>query len=224
VTAGGEVTGGDDEAAFMRRAIALALPRLGRTRPNPTVGCVVVRDGGVVGEAATGEGGRPHAEEAALAIAGPHAHSAVAYVTLEPCGERTSGAAACADRLIAAGVARVAIACADPSLKAAGRGLERMRAAGIAVTMGLLADEAQVLCEGFLHRERTGRPLVAESADGSGFEARFAPQPGEAPEAALFRLGQEGFTRLWVPAGGVEAKALAKLGLIAAGEGRLSIR
>ena len=115
---------------------------------------------------------------------------------------------ACADRLIAAGVARVAIACEDPSLKAAGRGLERMRAAGIAVTMGLLADEAQVLCEGFLHRERTGRPLVAESADGSGFEARFAPQPGEAPEAALFRLGREGFTRLWVPAGGVEAKAL----------------
>jgi diaminohydroxyphosphoribosylaminopyrimidine deaminase/5-amino-6-(5-phosphoribosylamino)uracil reductase len=169
----------------------------------------------VVGEAATGEGGRPHAEEAAVEIAGALALGATAYVTLEPCGERTSGAQACADRLIAAGVARVVIACADPSLKAAGRGLERMRAAGIALETGLLADEAQILCEGFLHRERTGRPLVAESLDGQGFEARFAPAPGEAPEAALLRLGREGFTRLWVPADGAEAKALKTLGLVA---------
>jgi diaminohydroxyphosphoribosylaminopyrimidine deaminase/5-amino-6-(5-phosphoribosylamino)uracil reductase len=195
----GQLTGGDDDAAFMRRAIALALPRLGRTRPNPTVGCVLVREGWVVGEAATGEGGRPHAEEAALEIAGAQARGAVAYVTLEPCGERTSGVTACADRLIAAGVARVVIACEDPSLKARGRGLQRMRAAEIALEAGLLADAARVLCEGFLHRERTGRPLVAGSADGAGFEARFAPQPGEAPEAALLRLGGEGFTRLWVP-------------------------
>jgi diaminohydroxyphosphoribosylaminopyrimidine deaminase/5-amino-6-(5-phosphoribosylamino)uracil reductase len=208
------VIGGDDDAAFMRRAISLALTRLGRTRPNPTVGCVLVREGRVVGEAATGEGGRPHAEEAALAIAGPQARGAVAYVTLEPCGERTSGVMACADRLIAAGVARVAIACDDPSSKAAGRGLQRMGAAGIAVEAGLLANEARVLCEGFLHRERTGRPLVAESADGSGFEARFTPAKGETPEAALIRLGREGFTRLWVPAGGAEAQTLARLGLI----------
>jgi len=207
----------------MRRAIALALPRLGRTRPNPTVGCVLVREGRVVGEAATGEGGRPHAEEAALEIAGPQARGAAAYVTLEPCGERTSGVMACADRLIAAGVGRVVIACEDPSLKAAGRGLQRMGAAGIALEAGLLADEARGLCEGFLHRERTGRPLVAESADGSSFEARFAPQPGEAPEAALLRLGREGFTRLWVPAGGAEARALSTLGLIEHGEGGLSI-
>lgn len=213
----GRATGGGDEAAFMRRAIALASPRLGRTRPNPTVGCVLVRDGRVVGEAATGEGGRPHAEEAALEIAGDAARGAAAYVTLEPCGERTSGALACADRLIAAGLARVVIACEDPSLKAAGRGLERMRAAGLAVETGLLAHEAQVLCEGFLHRERTGRPLLAESVDGSGFEARFEPQPGETPEMALLRLGREGFTRLWVPAAGGEARALAKLGLIETG-------
>lgn len=203
----------------MRRAIALAWPRLGRTRPNPTVGCVLVRDGRVVGEAATGEGGRPHAEEAALDIAGDAARGAAAYVTLEPCGERTSGAAACADRLVAAGVARVVIACEDPSLKAAGRGLERMRAAGLAVETGLLAHEAQVLCAGFLHRERTGRPLLAESADGSGFEARYEPHPGETPETALLRLGREGFTRLWVPAASREAKALAKLGLIESSEG-----
>jgi diaminohydroxyphosphoribosylaminopyrimidine deaminase/5-amino-6-(5-phosphoribosylamino)uracil reductase len=207
------VTGGTDDEAFMRRAIALAQARLGRTRPNPTVGCVVVQGGRVVGEAATGEGGRPHAEEAALEIAGAQARGATAYVTLEPCGERTSGAMACADRLIAAGVARVVIACADPSLKAAGRGLQRMHAAGIAVEAGLLAAQAQPLSEGFLHRERTGRPLVAESGDGAGFEARFSPHPGEALDAALLRLGREGFTRLWVAEGSAEAKALAALGL-----------
>jgi diaminohydroxyphosphoribosylaminopyrimidine deaminase/5-amino-6-(5-phosphoribosylamino)uracil reductase len=177
----------------------------------------------VVGEAATGEGGRPHAEEAALEMAGAQALGAAAYVTLEPCGERSSGSVACADRLIAAGVARVVIACEDPSLMAAGRGLQRIRAAGIAVETGLLADEARLLCEGFLHRERTGRPLVAESPDGAGFEARFAPQPGEAPEAALVRLGQEGFTRLWVPAGSEEARALAMHGLVAREESRLSL-
>lgn len=198
----------------MRRAIALALSRLGRTRPNPVVGCVLVRDGQVLAEAATGEGGRPHAEEAALQAAGPAARGAVVYVTLEPCGERTSGAPACADRLIEAGVARVAIACEDPSLKAAGRGLQRMRGAGIAVEIGLLASEALILCEGFLHREHTGRPLVLESLEGTGFEARFEPGPAESPDAALRRLGAEGFTRLWTPSGGEFAQTLAKLGLL----------
>jgi diaminohydroxyphosphoribosylaminopyrimidine deaminase/5-amino-6-(5-phosphoribosylamino)uracil reductase len=208
------MTGAQDDAAFMRRAIAVARPRLGRTRPNPTVGCVLVEDGRVLAEAATGEGGRPHAEESALEAAGRAARGAVAYVTLEPCGERSSGATACADRLIAAGVARVVIACEDPSLMASGRGLERLRAAGVAVETGLLADEAAVLSEGFLHRERTGRPLVAESADGAGFEARFEPHPGEAPLAALDRLGREGFTRLWVPRGGEQGQALIALGLM----------
>ena len=198
----------------MRRAIALALPRLGRTRPNPVVGCVLVRDGHVLAEAATGEGGRPHAEEAALQAAGAAARGATAYVTLEPCGERTSGAHACADRLIRSHVARVVIACEDPSLKASGQGLQRMHAAGIAVEIGLLASEAFILCEGFLHRERTGRPLVLESLDGSGFEARFEPQPGETAEAALVRLGADGFTRLWTPSGGDFAQTLAGLGFL----------
>lgn len=202
------------DADFMRRAIALARANLGRTRPNPVVGCVLVRDGQAIAEAATGEGGRPHAEEAALAAAGERARGGTAYVTLEPCGERTSGATSCADRLIAAGVVRVAIACEDPTAKAAGRGLERLRAAGIAVETGLLADEALALSEGFLHRERTGRPLVAESLDGEGFEARFAPEPGEAAETALIRLGAEGYTRLWVPKGGAEASALKHVGLL----------
>jgi diaminohydroxyphosphoribosylaminopyrimidine deaminase/5-amino-6-(5-phosphoribosylamino)uracil reductase len=129
----------------MRRAIALARTNLGRTGANPSVGCVIVAGGTVVGEGATGVGGRPHAEEAALDQAGAAARGAVAYVTLEPCAERSSGAASCSERLAMAGVARVVVACADPSVLAAGRGLARLRAAGVEVELGLLADEAAPL-------------------------------------------------------------------------------
>jgi len=141
----------------MRRAIALARASLGRTAENPAVGCVIVRDGEIVGEGATGEGGRPHAEELALDQAGPAARGATAYVTLEPCGERSSGAASCGERLAAAGVARVAVACEDSSALAAGRGLARLRAAGVATDLGLLADEAGVLYAGY-HPKNIGRP------------------------------------------------------------------
>jgi diaminohydroxyphosphoribosylaminopyrimidine deaminase/5-amino-6-(5-phosphoribosylamino)uracil reductase len=134
-----------EDAAFMRRAIALAAARVGLTGDNPAVGCVLVADGVVVAEAATAEGGRPHAEEQALAAAGPAARGAVAYVTLEPCGERSSGAASCAERLVQAGVARVVVACDDASKFAAGRGAARLAAAGAPVETGLLAEEARAL-------------------------------------------------------------------------------
>ncbi|MBP7705230.1 MAG: bifunctional diaminohydroxyphosphoribosylaminopyrimidine deaminase/5-amino-6-(5-phosphoribosylamino)uracil reductase RibD [Caulobacter sp.] len=125
---------------FMQRAIAVALTNLGKTAPNPVVGCVIVRDGQVLAEAATGVGGRPHAEEQALQ--GVDAQGATAYVTLEPCGARSSGSAACSTLLVAAGVTRVVIACEDPSPFASGQGIERLRAAGIAVETGLLAAQA----------------------------------------------------------------------------------
>jgi len=134
-----------DDEAWMRRAIALAAPRVGLTGENPAVGCVIVKDGAVVGEAATAPGGRPHAEELALERAGPAAAGATAYVTLEPCGERSSGAASCGERLASAGLGRVVIAARDPSPLASGRGVERLRAAGIAVEVGLLSDEAAAL-------------------------------------------------------------------------------
>jgi diaminohydroxyphosphoribosylaminopyrimidine deaminase/5-amino-6-(5-phosphoribosylamino)uracil reductase len=130
------------DEAHMRRAIALAAERIGRTAENPAVGCVIVKDGAVVGEGATGLGGRPHAEEAALEQAGARARGAVAYVTLEPCGARSSGAASCSERLVAAGVARVEIACEDASPYAAGRGLARLRESGIETHLGLLRAEA----------------------------------------------------------------------------------
>lgn len=124
----------------MRAAVEAARVNLGKTAPNPVVGCVLVRDGQVVGQGATAAGGRPHAEDQALVLAGDLARGATAFVTLEPCGARSSGGTACADLLIAAGVVRVVVACEDPSPFASGRGSERLMAAGIAVETGLLAD------------------------------------------------------------------------------------
>lgn len=131
--------------AHMRRAIALATSRLGLTGDNPSVGCVIVQAGAVVGEAATAQGGRPHAEEQALSHAGAAARGGTAYVTLEPCGARSSGAASCASLLAAAGVAEVVIACEDPSRFASGQGIEALRAHGIAVRSGVLSNEAASL-------------------------------------------------------------------------------
>ncbi len=131
------------DADHMRRALALAAPNIGRTGDNPTVGCVIVKDGAVIAEGATAEGGRPHAEELALAKAGSAAQGATAYVTLEPCAKRSTGAMSCADRLVEAGVSRVVIAARDPHPFASGVGIERLQAAGITVEFGLLENEAR---------------------------------------------------------------------------------
>ena len=133
------------DAAFMQRALALATPGVGRTGANPSVGCVIVGDGVVVGEGATAAGGRPHAEELALAQAGNKAEDATAYVTLEPCAKRSTGVSSCSEILIQHGVARVVIAIGDPHPFAAGVGVERLRAVGINVEVGLMSEEARAL-------------------------------------------------------------------------------
>lgn len=132
-----------DAAAHMRRALALAAPGVGRTGENPSVGCVIVRDDAVIGEGATADGGRPHAEEIALAKAGANARGATVYVTLEPCARRSAGGTSCTDLLIQAGVVRVVIAARDPHPYAAGAGIERLRAAGVEVEIGLVEAEAR---------------------------------------------------------------------------------
>src|SRR5262245_47780177 len=139
-------------AAHMQRALDLAAPGLGATGENPSVGCVIVKDGAVVGEGATAIGGRPHAEEQALARAGAAARGADVFVTLEPCARRSSGATSCADLLIAAGVARVVIAARDPHPYASGVGVERLRAAGVAVGIGLMEAEARAQNAAFFAR------------------------------------------------------------------------
>lgn len=136
--------------AFMLLAIAEARANHGLTAPNPSVGCVLAKDGAVLAVAATAAGGRPHAEEQALAEAGDLARGATAYVTLEPCGARSSGSASCASLLVRAGIARVVIACDDPSPFASGQGIEALKAAGIEVVTGALAREAAPLYEAWI--------------------------------------------------------------------------
>ncbi len=141
-----------DDEHWMRRAIALAQSSVGMTGDNPAVGCVIVKNGVSVGEAATAQNGRLHAEEHALDQAGEHARNAVVYITLEPCGERSSGAPSCSQRLVEACVGRVIIACEDASVLAAGRGLHRLGQAKIAVQLGVLRDEAAALYKAYRPR------------------------------------------------------------------------
>ena len=143
----------------MRAAIALGRRGLGNAWPNPAVGCVIARDGVVLGRGWTAPGGRPHAETQALARCGTAARGATAYVTLEPCAHRGQ-TPPCADALIEAGIARAVIAWRDPDPRVDGRGVERLGAAGIAVEAGLCADEAEEGLIGFLTRLRHGRPAV----------------------------------------------------------------
>ena len=154
----------------MAAALALAERGRGRTWPNPCVGCVIVRDGVVVGRGWTQPGGRPHAEAVALAQAGEGARGATAYVTLEPCAHASARGPACADLLVAAGVGRVVAAIRDPDPRTDGSGLARLVAAGIATVAGVLADAAERSMAGFLTRQRLGRPFVtlklATSLDG----------------------------------------------------------
>ncbi len=155
--------------AHMARAIQLAAQGLETTSPNPRVGCVLVRDGVVVGEGWHERAGGPHAEVVALRQAGARARGATAYVSLEPCCHH-GRTPPCTEALLTAGVARVVAAMEDPNPKVAGNGLSRLRAAGVAVASGLLATQAEALNPGFAKRMRSGLPYVrvksAMSLDG----------------------------------------------------------
>ena len=148
-----------EDAAFMRRALQLAAEGLYSTTPNPRVGCVLVRDGQVVGEGFHHHAGGPHAERVALAAAAGAARGATAYVTLEPCCHH-GRTPPCTDGLIEAGVARVVYADGDSNPRVAGGGVRQLEAAGIAVTGGVMANEARRLNRGFHHRHAHGRPFV----------------------------------------------------------------
>ncbi|WP_207479050.1 bifunctional diaminohydroxyphosphoribosylaminopyrimidine deaminase/5-amino-6-(5-phosphoribosylamino)uracil reductase RibD [Arenibaculum pallidiluteum] len=161
----------------MGAALALARRGLGTSAPNPSVGCVIVRDGVVVGRGWTQPGGRPHAETEALDRAGPLARGATAYVTLEPC-DHHGRTPPCSLALIAAGVARVVIACKDPDPRVAGRGIHRLREAGLAVETGLRAAEAHEVNAGFFMRILHGRPLVTLKL-ATTLDGRIAVHTGE---------------------------------------------
>jgi diaminohydroxyphosphoribosylaminopyrimidine deaminase / 5-amino-6-(5-phosphoribosylamino)uracil reductase len=143
----------------MTLALALAERGLFTTTPNPRVGCVIVRDGEVIGTGWHERAGEPHAEAIALGAAGAHAAGSTVYVTLEPCCHH-GRTPPCTDSLIAARVARVVAACEDPNPLVAGQGLARLRAARIEVGVGLLSDSARELNVGFVSRMTRGRPWV----------------------------------------------------------------
>jgi diaminohydroxyphosphoribosylaminopyrimidine deaminase / 5-amino-6-(5-phosphoribosylamino)uracil reductase len=157
------------DSRFMALALALGRRGLGRTWPNPAVGAVIVKDGVIVGRGWTQAGGRPHAEIEALRRAGEAARGSTLYVTLEPCSHHGKSPP-CADAIVAAGIARVVSSIEDPNPKVAGAGHARLRAAGIAVDVGIGADEARRDHAGHIRRMRDGRPHVmlklAVSADG----------------------------------------------------------
>lgn len=154
----------------MSAAIALAGRGRARTSPNPNVGCILVKDGRVIGRGWTQSGGRPHAEAMALVQAGEAARGSTAYTSLEPCAHVSERGPACADSLISAGVARVVSAVLDPDRRTNGRGLDRINESGIAVESGLLARDAVAAMAGWWSRETRGRPFVtlklATSLDG----------------------------------------------------------
>lgn len=178
---------------FMARALSLAARGRLSTHPNPSVGCVLVRDARVVGEGWHRLAGGPHAEVHALRAAGPAARGACCYVSLEPCCHH-GRTPPCTDALIAAGVERVVAAMPDPNPAVAGRGLEALRQAGIVTAVGLMQREAERLNRGFVKRFRAGLPWLTVkmgvSADGrtasAGGESRWVT--GEAARADVQRL------------------------------------
>lgn len=161
----------------MRHALSLAARGLGNVWPNPAVGCVIIREGRVVGRGWTQPGGRPHAETEALAQAGAQAQGATAYVTLEPCSHYGK-TAPCSTALIAAGIRRVVVALSDPDPRVDRRGLAMLRAAGVTVETGLCAEEAQAQQRGFLHRVQRGHPMVTLKL-ASSLDGRIATATGE---------------------------------------------
>ena len=162
----------------MRAALGLARRGLGSVWPNPAVGCVIVDAAGrVVGRGWTQPGGRPHAETEALAMAGAASAGATVYVTLEPCAHHGK-TPPCAEALIKAGIKRAVVAIEDPDARVSGKGLAMLRAAGIEVVAGVLADEAAEVNAGFFLSIRSGRPLVTLKL-GTTLDGRTATHAGE---------------------------------------------
>ena len=166
-----------EDKRFMALAISLGRRGLGQCWPNPSVGCVIVQGGRIVGRGRTALGGAPHAETEALKQAGGLAKGATAYVTLEPCAHlgRTPP---CANALVAAGVARVVVGSGDPDPKVNGKGIAILQAAGIEVTTGVLHDKADALHVGFFSRITKGRPWLTLKL-ASSFDGRIATATGE---------------------------------------------
>lgn len=201
-------------ADLMHLALTLAKEGLGRTSPNPAVGAVVVRNGEIVGKGFHEKAGGPHAEIVALREAGERARGGTLYVTLEPCCH-FGKTPPCTDAIVAAGIKEVRIAVQDPHPLVNGRGIEMIRSAGITVHLGLCAQEAVAINEGFFHLAKTGLPFVtakfAMTLDGKIAPARpLTPHGGEGGESDRSRsLSVASLSRAWIT--GKEARSLVHL-------------
>lgn len=165
------------DARFMTLALSLGRRGMGRVWPNPSVGCLIVKDRRIIGRGRTADGGRPHAETIALSQAGPAAKGATAYVTLEPCSH-LGQTPPCAQALIEAQVTRVVIATGDPDLRVGGRGIAMLQEAGITVETGIMEAEASADHAGFLLRTTQNRPFVTLKLAGT-LDGRIATASGE---------------------------------------------
>lgn len=209
-----------DNAADLRhmtRALELARRGLFSTHPNPRVGCVIVKDGQVVGEGWHERAGEAHAEIVALAAAGAKARDATLYVTLEPCCHQ-GRTPPCTDALIAAGVRRVVAAMQDPSPQVAGSGFTQLRKAGIETSFGVLETEAQLLNRGFISRMTRGRPWLRIKL-GMSLDGRIAAPNGES-RWITGESAREDVHRLRAEAGAV----MTGIGTVLADDPALNVR
>lgn len=183
---------------FMRQALELAKTNLGKTSPSPSVGCVIVKDGVVVGSGVTDIGGRPHAEFQAITMAGDLAIGAEIYVTLEPCAHESHRGPACSNILLEIKPKRVIIAHLDPDPRTSGKGLTRLLANEIQTKIGILEDDARQVNAGFINWILHKKPIIGISENGESYDAPFEIRQGEDFETALLRHGEMGHTRVWV--------------------------
>jgi diaminohydroxyphosphoribosylaminopyrimidine deaminase/5-amino-6-(5-phosphoribosylamino)uracil reductase len=181
------VTTAAQDIRCMTRALRLAARGRGRTSPNPMVGAVVVSRGRIVGEGFHRQAGGPHAEVIALQTAGPHAKGGTLYVTLEPCSHTDKRTPPCVPAILAAGIRRVVVAMRDPNPLVSGEGLRQLKRAGVLLSVGCLEKQAERLNDSYIHRMRTGRPLIvlkmAMTLDGKTATASGESQWITGPEA-----------------------------------------
>ncbi len=200
---------GHDDRILMRRCVSLASRGYGRVHPNPLVGCVIVKDGEIVGEGYHRAYGAPHAEVEALSRAGRRTRGAVVYVNLEPCAHHGK-TPPCAEAIVHAGVTEVVIGVKDPNPLVAGKGISILKRAGIRVRTAVLKEESELLNEKFLCYHRTGRPFVglkwAQSIDGRSIDAAGRSQwiTGKSAREMAHRL-RSGYDACLVGAGTVMA-------------------
>jgi len=198
---------------MMDAALALAWSGLGKTAPNPSVGCILVKDGKIIGKGRTANGGRPHAEREALDATIEDPRGATAYVTLEPCAH-TGLTPPCADALVEAGIKRVVIGCVDPDERTSGAGIARLKAARISVEASVREAEARMLNAGFFHRIGRGWPLVVVDANPATYDLTIHAFESTDVFGSLQVFGANGVNRLRILPDSPAAEAAAAANLI----------